>query len=642
VNIKKTGWLLDTTDANDYGLKTDRINALVRQIQILRGFDEFLGSLGSLETTSSPARDIQRIFAWRSLGNIQIKVKGDKISLRAAIALLRKDIEIISRGLTSGIDLVAVSPHPSSTRFRPLIPPISSRVFKIVDEKNEIIKKYNLDKENYDAYNDINDPDLVKVQQFLYQIAPIARYVTEYGRGSDLEEALQQLIQDPGSLSQSPSPDSDLPPKEPRPENIIKIDPRTMYSLLGKEELEKSENSPPASQDKIDSIDYPPLQIPLNGNLSNQLRKKNAQDIILPDQDYILPGIVDLSYWCSEVKDQGEFNSCTSHAVTSLVEYFQNRLSDRSSPNFTPASLSARFLYKVTRHLKKQEEAHRTDLKEMLRNALLDGKENIEERSEKFLNDLDALSLNFSEQRHKIVKNIKEDRINDFLAAMFDVGASIRQTLKALQLFGIPPARYWPDLPDIDTFEFNDEPHQFCYAFAQNYQTIKYFRLDSLDLTQENGKEGHNKTLVLTQIKAVLAAGFPAVCGFLYDPENDDDNHDNSENNDNNRGMILLPSLEKIQAFENFKANQDKLDDKAEILGHAVLVVGYSDIKEAFLFQNSYGKQWGDGGYGWLPYEFVLQDLAIDWWSLLNSEWVEVGDFGLDSSWGGKPKTLWG
>ena len=636
MNIKKTGWLLDTTDANDYGLKTDRINALVRQIQILRGFDEFLGSLESLEATSSPARDIPRIFAWRSLGSIQIKVKGVKIPLREAIARLRKDIEIISRGLTSGIDLIAVSPNPISTRFRPLIPPISSRVFKIfVDEKNEIIKKYNLGKEDYDAYNDINDPDLVKVQQFLYQIAPIA----SYGRGSDLEkklhEKLQELIQDPGNLSQSISPDSDLSPKKPRRENIIKIDPRTMYNLLSKEELEKFKKSSPTSQNEIGLIDNPPLQIPLNGNLSSQLREKNAQD-------YILPDIVDLSYWCSEVKDQGEFNSCTSHAVTSLVEYFQNRLSDRSSPNFTPASLSARFLYKVTRHLKKQEEAHRTDLKEMLRNALLDGKENIEERSEKFLNDLDALSLNFSEQRHKIVKNIKEDRINDFLAAMFDVGASIRQTLKALQLFGIPPARYWPDLPDIDTFEFNDEPHQFCYAFAQNYQTIKYFRLDSLDLTQENGKEGHNKTLVLTQIKAVLAAGFPAVCGFLYDPENDDDNHDNSENNDNNRGMILLPSLEKIQAFENFKANQDKLDDKAEILGHAVLVVGYSDIKEAFLFQNSYGKQWGDGGYGWLPYEFVLQDLAIDWWSLLNSEWVEVGDFGLDSSWGGKPKTLWG
>jgi C1A family cysteine protease len=623
MNIKKTGWLPDTPDANDYGLKTDQINALVRQIQILRGFDEFLGSLESLEATSSPARDIPRIFAWRSLGSIQIKVKGVKIPLREAIARLRKDIEIISRGLTSGIDLIAVSPNPISTRFRPLIPPISSRVFKIfVDEKNEIIKKYNLGKEDYDAYNDINDPDLVKVQQFLYQIAPIA----SYGRGSDLEkklhEKLQELIQDPGNLSQSISPDSDLSPKKPRRENIIKIDPRTMYNLLSKEELEKFKKSSPTSQNEIGLIDNPPLQIPLNGNLSSQLREKNAQD-------YILPDIVDLSYWCSEVKDQGEFNSCTSHAVTSLVEYFQNRLADRSSSDFTPASLSARFLYKVTRHLRKQEEAHREKLKELLKDMLIVGEGDIDKRSEDLLDILDSLSLNFLEQRLKIVENIKEDRVNDFLVAMFDIGASIRQTLKALQLFGIPTERYWPY--DLDTLYFNDEPPQFCYAFAQNYQTLKYFRLDFLDSSEGNDADNQdNKILILTQIKAVLAAGFPAVCGFLYEFGNNDKS-----------GRISLPSEEIITAFKEFNASQSQQIDNeqgAEILGHAVLVVGYSDAREAFLFQNSYGKAWGNNGYGWLLYEFVLQGIATDWWSLLNSEWVEVGDFGLDSSWGEKQK----
>ncbi|PZV00402.1 MAG: hypothetical protein DCF32_17620 [Leptolyngbya sp.] len=260
----------------------------------------------------------------------------------------------------------------------------------------------------------------------------------------------------------------------------------------------------------------------------------------------------------------------------------------------------------------------------MLKDVLLPGEGDVDKRSEALLNGLDTLSLNFLEQRRKIIENIKQEKVNDFLTAMFDVGASIRQTLKALQLFGIPAEQYWPY--DVNFLNFNDEPPQFCYAFAQNYQTLKYFRLDLLDSVSQG-----NRTLILTQIKAVLAAGFPAVCGFLYEFGSDDVS-----------GRISLPSEEIITEFNEFKTKQNqKTDNKqsAKIFGHAVLVIGYSDIQEAFLFQNSYGKDWGVAGYGWLPYEFVTKDLATNWWSLLNSEWVEVGDFGLDSSWGNQTPT---
>ena len=74
--------------------------------------------------------------------------------------------------------------------------------------------------------------------------------------------------------------------------------------------------------------------------------------------------------------------------------------------------------------------------------------------------------------------------------------------------------------------------------------------------------------------------------------------------------------------------------------GHAVVAVGYDDkvqienkglisnkTKGAFLIRNSWGRSWGDDGYGWLPYDFVLQNLAVDWWSLLKNEWVNTGEF---------------
>ena len=73
--------------------------------------------------------------------------------------------------------------------------------------------------------------------------------------------------------------------------------------------------------------------------------------------------------------------------------------------------------------------------------------------------------------------------------------------------------------------------------------------------------------------------------------------------------------------------------------GHAIVAIGYDDAKViknansgaqvvgALQIRNSWGTGWGDGGYGWLPYDYVLKGLAIDWWSLLKSEWIDTGVF---------------
>jgi len=34
-------------------------------------------------------------------------------------------------------------------------------------------------------------------------------------------------------------------------------------------------------------------------------------------------------------------------------------------------------------------------------------------------------------------------------------------------------------------------------------------------------------------------------------------------------------------------------------------------------------------GYGWLPYDYVLNCLASDWWSMLKAEWVNTCMFGI-------------
>lgn len=179
-----------------------------------------------------------------------------------------------------------------------------------------------------------------------------------------------------------------------------------------------------------------------------------------------------------------------------------------------------------------------------------------------------------------------------------DTGAHLRTTMKALVCFGVPPENVWP----YEVSTFDQEPDPFMYAFAANTKAINYLRLDA---------PGGAADQTLSNIKNAVARGYAVMFGFsVYSC------------------LTTDPDIPYPTATDAMSG------------GHAVLIVGYDDArpccqgasrekagKGALRIRNSWGPDWGDGGYGWLPYEYVLHGLADDFWTCFQLSWVESGKF---------------
>jgi len=213
-------------------------------------------------------------------------------------------------------------------------------------------------------------------------------------------------------------------------------------------------------------------------------------------------------------------------------------------------------------------------------------------------------------QRRAYGKHIESSRLfvykatRNLMKVTGDTGAWLRNVMGALTLCGVPDEKYWPyNVPDFD-----NEPPAFVYAVANNYEALKYFCHDII------GADVPPAT-VLSTVKQYLAAGVPSMFGFWGFPSFD---------NTNVKGCIPYPCSGESAQW-----------------GHAIVAVGYDDGKKiknkkcneettgALLIRNSWGTSWGDNGYGWLPYDYVLNKLALDFWSLLSMEWVDTKQFGI-------------
>jgi C1A family cysteine protease len=166
-----------------------------------------------------------------------------------------------------------------------------------------------------------------------------------------------------------------------------------------------------------------------------------------------------------------------------------------------------------------------------------------------------------------------------------DAGAYIRDGIKSVASQGDCPESEWPydDTPADPTGVFppgakaGTQPLQSCYDDAIHHKALNYQSID------QN----------LTDMKGCLSSGYPFVFGFTV--------YESFESEDVARtGNVPMPST-----------------DEAVVGGHAVLAVGYDDSEARFICRNSWGSAWGDAGYFYMPYAYLLDNnLSDDFWTI--------------------------
>lgn len=152
-----------------------------------------------------------------------------------------------------------------------------------------------------------------------------------------------------------------------------------------------------------------------------------------------------------------------------------------------------------------------------------------------------------------------------------DAGATIRESVKAVKKYGACSEKEWPYMIS----RFKNKPPKQAYKDALNYEDLLYRRVDaSVAAIQECLA---NADAIVIGISVYESFESPAVA---------------------NGGKVPMPA-------------------KGEQLlgGHAVVVVGYEN--ERWICRNSWGADWGDRGYFYLPQEYLLDsNLSGDFWAL--------------------------
>lgn len=157
-------------------------------------------------------------------------------------------------------------------------------------------------------------------------------------------------------------------------------------------------------------------------------------------------------------------------------------------------------------------------------------------------------------------------------ATKYDIGATIRDTMKVLNRWGVCKEQLWP----YEQRKITNAPPKTAYRDAEKHQARAYRRLD----------RGVDSIRLAIATDRPVIFGFSVYSGFISDEAE-------------STGYIQIPHGESMLG------------------GHATVAVGYLDEEARLICRNSWGAEWGDSGYFYLPYDYIADSgLSDDFWTL--------------------------
>ena len=158
-------------------------------------------------------------------------------------------------------------------------------------------------------------------------------------------------------------------------------------------------------------------------------------------------------------------------------------------------------------------------------------------------------------------------------------GTDIRSAMKILLNKGVCTEDCWPYIPQ--------NPGQPCGNAESEAETYKIGTYTAINGIQD--------------MKTALANNGPFVIGVVvFDSWFQPNMHESGE--------IQMPTPEEVTTFE---------ENPQAFGGHAICIIGYDDQRQRFKFKNSWGVNWGNNGYGTIPYDY-LKDYGWDAWTTVD------------------------
>lgn len=153
----------------------------------------------------------------------------------------------------------------------------------------------------------------------------------------------------------------------------------------------------------------------------------------------------------------------------------------------------------------------------------------------------------------------------------YDSGAYIRDGIKATNHYGASLESYWP----YDIKKFKLEPVVEAKNDALRRKVTRYERIFNINGCFD-----------------ALANGYPIIIGFyVYE-------------------SFMTNRVAKTGIMTYPNTRREKL-----LGGHAVLLVGYDKTKKFFIARNSWGTNWGDRGYFYMPFSVITDTgMSDDFW----------------------------